>query len=81
MLKSNESYLGWSNWESWACNLWITNQEFSYNYFKEIAETSTFSHFKEELKCWLKLHDFDGLAGYVNSINYREIFRSLRADL
>jgi len=33
-----ESYNGWSNYETWACNLWITNDSGSYGYWTDKAD-------------------------------------------
>lgn len=33
-------YNGWTNYETWAVNLWITNDQGSYDYATELAETA-----------------------------------------
>lgn len=33
----NEGYNGWSNYQTWAVNLWIGNDEGTYNYWREQA--------------------------------------------
>jgi hypothetical protein len=38
METKNTFYNGWTNYETWAVNLWIDNEEGSYNYWKEVAE-------------------------------------------
>jgi len=30
-------YNGWPNYETWAVHLWLTNEEGSYNYWRELA--------------------------------------------
>ena len=32
------TYNGWTNYPTWALNLWMTNEEYSYNYWSENAE-------------------------------------------
>lgn len=32
-----QEYNGWTNYETWACNLWITNDEPTYNYYSNLA--------------------------------------------
>ena len=33
-----EEYQGWSNRETWACNLWLTNEEGIYNEMMELTK-------------------------------------------
>ena len=33
-----EKYNGWTNYETWAVNLWITNDQDTYNFWRETAE-------------------------------------------
>jgi hypothetical protein len=35
---SNKGYNGWNNYETWVVALWLSNDEGSYNYWKELAE-------------------------------------------
>ena len=37
MFNEKEGYQGWSNYETWAFNLWLTNEQSSYEYYKELA--------------------------------------------
>ena len=36
----SSKYNGWTNYETWNFNLWITNEEEDYNYALELAEDS-----------------------------------------
>jgi hypothetical protein len=35
---SDKGYNGWTNYETWAINLWLGNDEGSYNYWRERAQ-------------------------------------------
>ena len=34
----DEEYNGWKNYETWVVNLWLTNDEVSYNYLFDLAK-------------------------------------------
>ena len=36
-METDEKYNGWTNYETWAVNLWIGNEEASYSYWSEQA--------------------------------------------
>ena len=38
MSKDETGYNGWKNYESWVTNLWLTNDEVSYNYLFDLAK-------------------------------------------
>lgn len=42
----NEKYNGWANYETWCVNLWLTNDEKSYNQVHSMAR-----------ECWLQSSD------------------------
>jgi hypothetical protein len=35
---SNATYNGWTNYETWVVNLWMDNEEGSYDYWREVAQ-------------------------------------------
>ena len=35
---SNDTYNGWTNYETWVVNLWMDNEEGSYDYWREVAQ-------------------------------------------
>lgn len=37
-MANEREYNGWTNYETWAVNLWIGNEEGSYNYWQEAAQ-------------------------------------------
>jgi len=59
----NEKYNGWTNRETWAFNLWLTNNEGDYNYWKEQAKQQKDANkLAQELKefledLWISLID------------------------
>ena len=47
----SEEYNGWRNYETWVVNLWLTNDEVSYNYLYDLArETPNKGELAEILK-------------------------------
>lgn len=48
MTTANESYNGWTNYETWNASLWIANDEFLYNTAKACVE------FAEGENPWIK---------------------------
>jgi bifunctional pyridoxal-dependent enzyme with beta-cystathionase and maltose regulon repressor activities len=37
-MESDKKYNGWNNYETWLVALWIDNEEWSYNYAREITQ-------------------------------------------
>ena len=35
---SEDRYNGWRNYETWAVNLWLSNEEYTYRYWRERAQ-------------------------------------------
>jgi len=35
---NDKTYNGWTNYETWVVNLWMDNNEGSYDYWREVAE-------------------------------------------
>lgn len=59
MTKEKETYNGWSNYETWAVNLWLTNDEGSYHWLTEIVRKAASGEVKdyaaaEMLKEWVE---------------------------
>jgi hypothetical protein len=38
MSNDTQTYNGWTNYETWCVHLWLTNDEGTYNYWREEAE-------------------------------------------
>lgn len=69
----NETYNGWTNWETWNCNLWLTNDEGTYNY------AMTASSYHELKEIWEEiLEGVDDIA--TSKINFMEIFENLKGE-
>lgn len=45
---TNETYNGYANYETWAVNLWLGNEESSYRYWREAAEEER----RQAATCW-----------------------------
>lgn len=46
-MSEDKSYNGWTNYETWAVNLWLENEEGTYRYWRAQAE----SHLTEDQAC------------------------------
>ena len=44
---TKNEYNGWTNYETWVVNLWLTNDEGPYNYWREVA-SQAWNHAEEE---------------------------------
>ena len=47
----NKEYNGWSNYETWCMNLWLTNEEPIYNLLRMIATSERAMHEKIAALC------------------------------
>jgi hypothetical protein len=48
---AQETYNGWSNYETWNVALWIGNDEGLYNVAKEAGDYEAFAEFMSDLFC------------------------------
>jgi hypothetical protein len=39
-MTETKTYNGWTNYETWAVNLWMGNDQGSYSYYNELAEST-----------------------------------------
>ena len=53
---NDKTYNGWTNYETWVVNLWMDNNEGSYDYWREIAE-DIYHNQAEEQKHFSKMDD------------------------
>jgi hypothetical protein len=70
MENTNETYNGWTSWETWNANLWLTNDEGTLNYAKTAEDYHELKEIWEEI-----LEGQDDIA--TDEINFKEIFQSL----
>lgn len=68
-----EDYNGWTNYDTWNLNLWITNQEVTYNFCLSLETVENFIYAVFEV---IKPYVKDNI-NYKN-VNYVEIFDGLK---
>ena len=85
----DNKYNGWTNYETWSFNLWITNEEADYKYASEIANESTdkwalsmkLEEWAESMVEWHLTDDASFIHDMVNSsikeVNYYEVAEHL----
>ena len=61
----SSKYNGWTNYETWNFNLWITNEESDYNHALELAEDSENKYgLSKKLEEWAEDMASDALTSY-----------------
>mgnify|MGYP001571628630 FL=1 len=87
---SEEKYQGWTNWETWNVNLWLTNDQSVSELTKELLEREYVYGFKrvEALRDWVydlvHGHKEEGLEPYITDdislhrVNYEEIIEAFK---
>ena len=61
----SNKYNGWTNYETWIFNLWITNEESDYEYALELAEESENKYgLSKKLEEWAEEMASDALTAY-----------------
>lgn len=53
---TDKKYNGWTNYETWVVNLWMDNEEGSYDYWREVAE-DVYHNQAEEQQHFSKMDD------------------------
>ena len=85
---SDESYNGYTNYETWAVKLWIDNDEASYNYWMERARELDETELRDTLQNELEERNpvqtvsvyTDLMRAALQRVNYQEIARLLKED-
>lgn len=68
----SDKYQGWTNWDTWNCNLWITNDEYSERALRRCYKV-------EQVKeLWLEFFGqaYDGVD--VEEVDFEEILKYAR---
>lgn len=81
-------YNGWTNYATWNVNLWLTNDEGSYNYWMERARDSEVNELAialenehREAMPELNASTYSDLLQYIlSSVNWHEIAKSLTEE-
>ena len=73
-----ERYNGWSNRETWAVSLYISNDQYFYSYYVDMLNRSTDVHdFARELETWFT----DMIYDLLESSNIRSYERGMILDI
>lgn len=77
----DETCNGWTNWETWSANLWLTNDINVWNEAKKCATASKLRALYIDLCSdnWREGGDFGDHKDY-DKVNWEEIFESLQQD-
>jgi hypothetical protein len=87
----DNTYNGWTNWETWIVNVWMDNDQKLYEYYREVAreevlkdkESATYKlsiTLRKQFDEWAPEIEglyLDLLNGAMREINWREIARHL----
>lgn len=86
-VKTNTTYNGWSNRETWVVNLWLNNEPYSYDMLQHIIKAfDTVSEQAEELENCVRNDDYsltgeasmwsDLLSTSLGRVNWYEIIQN-----
>lgn len=91
--KDPPKYNGWTNYETWVVNLWLSNDAGAYRKIRELAQGNTkanksFDTLVEKLRFFVEngmIRDFNGLSGdllisALGRVNWEEIAYSVLED-
>jgi hypothetical protein len=92
VIRAHEEYNGWKNYETWLVNLWITNEESSYEYYRELVrKAKSDGEAAKALKDSVEegCDEFVGnrgnlytdlLNGALSSVDWFEVVKALKED-
>ncbi len=69
-MNQEDKYQGWTNWDTWNCNLWLTNDENSYRIARRCISAKHLHDF------WIE--SFEGTDNIdTDLVNFDEIYEGL----
>lgn len=76
-MSTDDTYQGWTNWDTWDANLWLTNDEDAYRLATDCKDEFALNDLFE-----LSFDDATTKTGFIDNIdpdrvNWAEIFASL----
>lgn len=86
---AEKTYNGWTNYETWCVNLWLSNDQGSYNATREIVAEGEDYEAAERLKEWVAAEGFplkepslysDLLTGALSEVNWLEVVKAFREE-
>ena len=88
---TDQTYNGWTNWETWNFKLWIDNEESSYYVVLELAKGKDKNELSKELKSWADDMREEMAVGFgffadvcnsaIKEINFHEIAESYLLEI
>jgi hypothetical protein len=78
-MTENEKYNGWLNYETWLIKLWLDNEQWSYQWIREMAESfRDKDNFRQWFKDWVENLVLDGLKSTEGNLTMDLVMTSFR---
>lgn len=75
---SDEKYNGWTNWDTWFTNLWLSNDEFTYKTLRAMKD-HPLENFKQA--CIQELNQLGNPVSInYNQVNWSEVQESFKEE-
>lgn len=75
-------YNGWTNYETWCVNLWLTNDQASYFTICSLPDAEAIKDYVDQLRCYEEVSGMfaDLLTSALQSVNWHEIYDGLHEE-